>query len=145
MTINLYSDHKDSIYDETFLQAYAQINMIRPLLRIDGVAQVARVSARDYSMRVWLNPEKLALYNLVPQDVTKALSDQNFEMATGKMGEATNKVFVTFIRYKGRLSQPEEFKNMCIKTNVDGSVLYLRDTARIEFRSTNLNRDNKVT
>lgn len=144
MTINLYSDHKDSIYDETFLQAYAQINMIRPLLRIDGVAQVARIGARDYSMRIWLNPEKLAVYNLVPQDVTRALSDQNFEMAPGKFGEATDEVFETVIRHKGRFSQPEEFENMVIKTNVDGSVLYLKDIARIEFGATNLNSDNKV-
>ncbi|NGM66659.1 efflux RND transporter permease subunit [Sphingobacterium sp. SGR-19] len=144
MTINLYSDHKDSIYDETFLQAYAQINMIRPLLRVDGVAQVARIGARDYSMRVWLNPEKLALYNLVPQDITKALSDQNFEMAPGKFGEATDEVFETVIRHKGRFSQPEEFENMVIKTNVDGSILYLKDIARIEFGATNLNSDNKV-
>lgn len=144
MTINLYSDHKDSIYDETFLQAYAQINMIRPLLRVDGVAQVARIGARDYSMRVWLNPEKLALYNLVPQDITKALSDQNFEMAPGKFGEATDEVFETVIRHKGRFSQPEEFENMVIKTNIDGSVLYLKDIARIEFGATNLNSDNKV-
>lgn len=144
MTINLYSDHKDSIYDETFLQAYAQINMIRPLLRIDGVAQVARIGARDYSMRVWLNPEKLAVYNLVPQDVTKALNDQNFEIAPGKFGETSDEVFETVIRHKGRFSQPEEFENMVIKTNVDGSVLYLKDIARIEFGATNLNSDNKV-
>ncbi|HCX58678.1 MAG TPA: hydrophobe/amphiphile efflux-1 family RND transporter, partial [Sphingobacterium sp.] len=57
MTINLYSDHQDSAYDETFLQAYAQINLMRPLLRVDGVAQVSRLGARDYAMRLWLNPE----------------------------------------------------------------------------------------
>ena len=144
MTINLFSNHKDSIYDETFLQAYAQINMIRPLLRIDGVAQVSRVGARDYSMRVWLNPEKLALYNLVPQDITKAIGDQNFEIAPGKFGEATDEVFETVIKHKGRLTTPEEFESLVIKTNEDGSVLYLRDVARIEFGATNLNSDNKV-
>jgi len=144
MTINLFSNHKDSIYDETFLQAYAQINMIRPLLRIDGVAQVSRVGARDYSMRVWLNPEKLALYNLVPQDITKAINDQNFEIAPGKFGEATDEVFETVIKHKGRLTTPEEFESLVIKTNEDGSVLYLRDVARIEFGATNLNSDNKV-
>lgn len=144
MTINLYSDHKDSIYDETFLQAYAQINMIRPLLRVDGVAQVSRIGARDYSMRVWLNPEKLAVYNLVPQDITKALSDQNFEIAPGKFGETSDEVFETVIKHKGRFSKPEEFENMVIKTNKDGSVLYLKDIARIEFGATNLGSDNKV-
>ena len=144
MTINMYSNHKDSIYDETFLQAYAQINMIRPLLRVDGVAQVSRVGARDYSMRVWLHPEKLAVYDLIPQDVVKSLSDQNFEIAPGKFGETSDEVFETVIKHKGRFSRPEEFENMVIKTNRDGSVLYLKDIARIEFGATNLGSDNKV-
>ncbi|MGO3807002.1 MAG: efflux RND transporter permease subunit, partial [Sphingobacterium sp.] len=144
MTINLFSDHKDSVYDETFLQAYAQINMIRPLLRVDGVAQVSRIGARDYSMRVWLNPEKLAVYDLIPQDVSKALADQNFEMAPGKFGETSDEVFETVLKHKGRFSRPEQFQNMVIKTNKDGSVLYLKDIARIEFGATNLGSDNKV-
>lgn len=144
MTINLYSDHQDSAYDETFLQAYAQINMMRPLLRVDGVAQVSRVGARDYSMRLWLNPEKLALYNLVPQDVMSAIKDQNFEIAPGKFGETSDEAFETVIKHKGRFTQPEEFETIVIKTNKDGSVLYLKDVARIEFGATNLGSDNKV-
>lgn len=144
MTINIFSDRKDSVYDETFLQAYAQINLIRPLLRIDGVAQVSRVGARDYSMRVWLNPEKMAVYNIIPQDVTKAMNDQNFEIAPGKFGETSDEVFETVIKHKGRFSKPEQFENMVIKTNKDGSILYLRDIARIEFGATNLGSDNKV-
>lgn len=144
MTINIFSDREDTVYDETFLQAYAQINLIRPLLRVDGVAQVSRVGARDYSMRVWLNPEKMAVYNIIPQDVTKALNDQNFEIAPGKFGETSDEVFETVIKHKGRFSKPEEFENMVIKTNKDGSVLYLRDIARIEFGATNLGSDNKV-
>lgn len=123
MTINVFSDHQDSVYDETFLQAFAQINMIRPLLRVDGVAQVSRLGARDYSMRVWLNPEKLALYDIIPQDITKALNDQNFEIAPGKFGETSDEVFETVIKHKGRFSKPEEFENMVIKTNKDGSIL----------------------
>lgn len=144
MTINIFSDRTDAVYDETFLQAFAQINLIRPLLRVDGVAQVSRVGARDYSMRVWLNPEKMAVYNIIPQDVTKALNDQNFEIAPGKFGETSDEVFETVIKHKGRFSKPEEFENMVIKTNRDGSVLYLRDIARIEFGATNLGSDNKV-
>lgn len=144
MTINLFSDHRDSIYDETFLQAYAQINLMRPLLRVDGVAQVSRLGARDYAMRLWLNPEKLALYNLVPKDVTDAIKDQNFEIAPGKFGETSEEAFETVIKHKGRFTQPEEFQNVVIKTNKDGSVLYLKDVARVEFGATNLNSDNKV-
>ena len=144
MTINLYSDHPDSLYDETFLQAFAQINLLRPLLRVDGVAQVSRLGARDYAMRVWLNPEKLALYHLVPKDVSDAIKDQNFEIAPGKFGETSEEAFETVIRHKGRFSQPEEFQQVVIKTNKDGSVLYLKDVARVEFGATNLNSDNKV-
>jgi len=144
MTINIFSDLKDSVYDETFLQAFAQINLMRPLLRVDGVAQVSRLGARDYAMRVWLNPEKLALYNLIPKDISDAIKDQNFEIAPGKFGETSEEAFETVIRHKGRFSQPEEFQNIVIKTNIDGSVLYLKDVARIEFGSTNLNSDNKV-
>lgn len=144
MTINVYSDHPDKIYDETFLQAYAQINLIRPLLRVDGVAQVSRVGARDYSMRLWLNPEKLALYNLVPQDVIASLRDQNFEIAPGKFGETSDEAFETVIKHKGRLTQPEEFESIVVKSNADGSVLTLKDIARVEFGATNLGSDNKV-
>lgn len=145
MTINIYSDHEDDLYDETFLQAFAQINLIRPLLRVDGVAQVSRVGARDYSMRLWLNPEKLALYDLVPQDVMTAITDQNFEIAPGKFGETSDEAFETIIKHKGRLNTPEEFENIVIKSNIeDGTVLYLKDVARIEFGATNLNSDNKV-
>ncbi|MGE8379389.1 MAG: efflux RND transporter permease subunit, partial [Sphingobacterium sp.] len=123
MTINLYSDHRDKAYDETFLQAYAQINLMRPLLRVDGVAQVSRLGARDYAMRLWLNPEKLALYNLVPQDIMNAIKDQNFEIAPGKFGETSDEAFETVIRHKGRFTTPEEFQGIVIKTNNDGSVL----------------------
>ncbi len=144
MTINLFADGKDSMFDETFLQAYSQINIIRPLLRVDGIAQVSRVGARDYSMRMWLNPEKLALFNLVPDDVIAAIRDQNFEIAPGKFGETSDEVFETVIKHKGRFSQPEEFENIVIKTNKDGSVLYLKDLARVEFGSSNLGSDNKV-
>ena len=144
MTINLFSNHQDSAYDETFLQAFAQINLMRPLLRVDGVAQVSRLGARDYAMRVWTNPEKLALYNLVPQDVTDAIKDQNFEIAPGKFGEAIEGSFETVIKHQGRFTRPEQFEDIVIKTNKDGSVLFLKDVARIEFGATNLNSDNKV-
>ncbi len=144
MTINLYSDNPQGVYDETFLQAYAQININRELLRVDGIAEVARVGARDYSMRVWLNPEKMAVYNLIPQDVSRAIGDQNFEIAPGRFGETSDEVFETIIRHKGRLSKPEEFENIVIQTNEDGSVLYLKDIARLELGASNLGSDNRV-
>ena len=144
MTIDIYSDHPDTVYDETFLQAYAQINLMRELSRVNGVGQVRRVGARDYSIRTWLNPEKMAVYGLVPQDVTTAIRDQNFEIAPGKFGETSDEAFETILRHKGRFTLPEEFENIVIKTNSDGSVLYLRDIARVELGATNLGSDNKV-
>src|SRR5690606_6733995 len=144
MTIDIYSDHPDSVYDETFLQAYAQINLMRELSRANGVGQERRVGARDYSIRTWLNPEKMALYGLVPQDVTAAIRDQNFEIAPGKFGETSNEAFETILRHKGRFTLPEEFEQIVIRTNPDGSVLYLRDIARVELGATNLGSDNKV-
>ncbi|MGQ8869327.1 efflux RND transporter permease subunit [Myroides sp. TSA_177.3] len=144
MTINFYSDHPEGIYDETFLQAYTQININRELLRVPGVAAVGRVGARDYSMRTWLNPEKLALYGLTPQDVIAAIKDQNFEIAPGNFGETSEEAFETALKHKGRFSQPEEYENIVIKTNIDGSVLLLKDVARVEFGASNVGSDNSV-
>lgn len=144
MTINFYSDHPEEIYDETFLQAYTQININRELLRVPGVASVGRIGARDYSMRTWLNPEKLALYSLTPQDVIAAIKDQNFEIAPGNFGETSEEAFETALKHKGRFSLPEEYENIVIKTNVDGSVLMLKDVARVEFGASNVGSDNSV-
>lgn len=144
MTINLFSDHPQKVYDETFLQAYSQININRELLRVPGVAAVSRVGARDYSMRTWINPDKLAAYNLTPQDLIKAIKDQNFEIAPGKFGEASEEVFETPLRHNGRFSLPEEYENVVVKTNDDGSVLFLKDVARIEFGASNVGSDNSV-
>ncbi len=144
MTINIYSDHPDGIYDETFLQAFSQINLNREILRVPGVAAVSRVGARDYSMRTWINPEKLALYQLTPQDVMKAIRDQNFEIAPGKFGETSEEAFETPLRHQGRFSLPEEYENLVIKTNQDGSVLLLKDIARVEFGASNVGSDNSV-
>lgn len=144
MTINLYSDHPDTVYDETFLQAYSQINLNREILRVPGVAAVSRVGARDYSMRTWLNPEKIAAYGLTPQEVMRAIRDQNFEIAPGKFGETADEVFETPLRHSGRFSLPEEYENMAIRTNPDGSVLFLKDIARVEFGASNFGSDNSV-
>src|SRR5690606_4420604 len=144
MTINIFSDHPEGIYDETFLQAYASININRELLRVSGVAEVSRIGARNYSMRTWLNPEKLALYGLVPQDITAAIKNQNFEIAPGKFGESSDEVFETVLKHQGRFSNPEDYENLVIRTNEDGSVLYLKDVARIEFGASNVGSDNEV-
>lgn len=144
MTINIFSDKADGPYDETFLQAYARINVIREILRVEGVAQATLLGGRDYSMRIWLNPEKLAVYGLIPQEVISAIREQNFEAAPGKFGEASYEVFEAVLKHKGRFSEPEEYERIPIRTNQDGSVLYLKDVARVEFGSSNYGSDNKV-
>lgn len=144
MTINVFADKTDGPYDETFLQAYARINLIREILRVEGVAQATLLGGRDYSMRIWLNPEKLAVYGLIPQEVISAIREQNFEAAPGKFGEGSYEVFEAVLKHKGRFSDPEEYMNIPIRTNQDGSVLYLKDVARVEFGSSNYGSDNKV-
>lgn len=144
MTINIYADHPEEIYDETFLQAFSQININREILRVPGVAAVSRVGARDYSMRTWLNPERLASYGLTPQEVISAIREQSFEIAPGKIGETSDEVFETSLRHNGRFSLPEEYQNLVIKTNEDGSFLLLKDVARVEFGASNVGSDNSV-
>jgi len=144
MTMNLYSDHPEGIYDETFLQAYSTININRELLRVSGVAAVTKIGARNYAMRTWLNPERLAVYGLIPQDILDAIKSQNFEIAPGKFGEDSDEVFETVLKHRGRFSNPEDYENLVIKTNEDGTSLYLKDVARIEFGSSNVGSDNKV-
>ncbi|AEL27097.1 efflux RND transporter permease subunit [Cyclobacterium marinum] len=144
MTINIIAEGEDSPYNETFIQSYSRINVKRELLRVEGVAQASFVGRRTYAMRVWLNPEKLALYGLVPQDITSQINDQNFEAAPGRFGETSEEIFETIIKHKGRFSTPEEYENIVIKSNKDGSILYLRDIARVELGASNLGSDNTV-
>src|SRR5699024_1942164 len=127
MTIDIYSEDPDGVFDETFLQAYSKNNVLRELLRVPGVASISRIGAVDYSMRVWLNPEKMAIYGLIPQDITKAIKDQNFEVAPGKFGEDADEVCEVSLKDKGRFSLPEEFGSLVIRTQKDGSLLYLKD------------------
>lgn len=142
MTIDIFS--KDTLFDETFLQAYAKNNIIREILRVQGVAQANLLGSRDYSMRTWLLPEKLASYGLTPQDVIDAIKDQSFEIAPGSFGENSDEMFETILKYRGRFNLPKEYENIVIRSNSDGSVLYLRDVARVEFGASNYGSDNKV-
>jgi len=144
MTINIFSEDPDGAFDESFLQAYSKNNILRELLRVPGVASIGRVGAVDYSMRVWLNPEKMAIYGLIPQDVTKAIKDQNFEVAPGKFGEDADEVFEVSLKYKGRFSLPEEFGDLVIRTQEDGSLLYLKDVSRVAFEASNKWTENRV-
>jgi len=135
MVLNLYSENGKS-YDQTFLANYAQINLVPAIKRIPGVGQaIVLGSSQDYSMRVWLNPAQMATYNLSPADVSAAIQDKNLESAPGRFGENSEESFEYVIKYKGKLNKPEEYENIAIRANADGSVLRLKDVARIEFGS----------
>ncbi|WP_418826051.1 efflux RND transporter permease subunit [Phocaeicola sp.] len=119
-------------YNIEFIENYAKINLIPEVQRVKGVGD-ANVMGQDYSMRIWLKPDIMAQYNLVPGDISNALAEQNIEAAPGQFGERGNQTFQYTIRYKGRLQQTEEFENIVIKALPNGEVLRLGDVARIEL------------
>ncbi|RZJ65125.1 MAG: efflux RND transporter permease subunit [Flavobacterium sp.] len=133
MVVDVYSEDPKE-YDQTFLANYAQINIIPEIRRIPGVGQsIIFGGNKDYSMRVWLNPTQMASYNLTPKEVMGAIQDKNLEAAPGKFGESSEQSFEYVIKYKGKLNKPEQYENIVIRSNADGSVLRLKDVARIEF------------
>ena len=141
MVFSIY-DEKDQ-YDIEFLENYANINLIPEVKRVNGVGD-ATVLGQDYSMRIWLKPDVMAQYKLIPNDVAGALAEQNIEAAPGLFGERGNQSFQYTIRYKGRLQQPEEFENIVIKALENGEVLRLKDIADIELGRLSYNFNNMV-
>ena len=141
MVFSIYDD-KDQ-YDIEFLENYANINLIPEVKRVNGVGD-ATVLGQDYSMRIWLKPDVMAQYKLIPNDVAGALAEQNIEAAPGQFGERGNQSFQYTIRYKGRLQQPEEFENIVIKALENGEVLRLKDIADIELGRLSYNFNNTV-
>lgn len=135
MVVDLLSENEKE-YDQTFLANYAQINLIPDLKRIPGVGQALIFGgSKDYSIRVWLNPSKMATYNLTPKEVMAAIQDKNLEAAPGRFGESSNEAFEYVLKYKGKLNKPIDYENIIIHSNADGSVLRLKDVARIELGS----------
>jgi hydrophobe/amphiphile efflux-1 (HAE1) family protein len=122
----------DKRYDETFLANYLDINVIPQVKRIQGVGDV-QLMGDTYSMRIWMKPDKMAQYGLVPSDVTAVLGEQNTEAPTGSLGESSDNVFQYTMKYKGRLKSVEEFENMVIRSQKDGSVLRVKDIAEVEL------------
>jgi HAE1 family hydrophobic/amphiphilic exporter-1 len=137
MVTSIYNEGEEK-YDETFLNNYASINLIPDIKRIPGVgaAQIFG-GGRDYSMRVWLKPAQMETYHVSPADITAAIQDKSLEAAPGRFGDRSNESFEYVIKYKGKLNKPEEYGNIPIKANADGSILRLKDVARIEFGSYN--------
>ena len=129
---SLYSP--DDSYDETFLANYAKINIEPRIQRIHGVGEVFTLGAA-YSMRIWLKPDIMAQYKLIPSDVTAALAEQNIESATGTLGENSQNTFQYTLKYRGRHQTPEEFGEIVILSQPDGTILRLKDVADIELGS----------
>jgi HAE1 family hydrophobic/amphiphilic exporter-1 len=132
------------VYDATFLQNYARINLVPAIQRVNGVGNVQIFTSRDYSMRIWLKPDAMAHYSLVPDDITNALNEQNIEAAPGKFGENSNEPFQYVIRYTGRLRTAAEFGNMIIKSVGNGQLLRLSDVARVELGALDYSVDLKA-
>lgn len=143
MILDIYSED-NSKYDEAFLQNFAKINVIPEIKRIPGVGQAQIFGARDYAMRIWLKPAQLAAYQVTPKEVMAAIQDQSLEAAPGKFGEGSDEALSYVINYKGKFNQPEQFENIVIRVAPDGSVLFLKDVARIELGSASYNTDNRV-
>ncbi len=119
-------------YTMEFIDNYAKINIIPQLQRVSGVGDVMSFGA-DYSMRIWLKPDVMAQYGLMPSDISYALSEQNIEAAPGAFGEQGDQSFQYTLKYKGRLSTPEEFEDIVISAKPTGEVLRLGDVAKVEL------------
>ena len=122
----------DGRYDQTFLANYLDINVIPQIKRIEGVGDVMELGD-TYSMRIWLKPERMAQYGLVPSDITAILGEQNIEAPTGSLGESSKNVFQFTMKYRGRLKSVEEFRNTVVRSWEDGSILRLQDVAEVEL------------
>lgn len=142
---------KDGSMSDLFLENYAKINIVPELKRVKGVGDAMVYGNKDYSMRVWLDPNKLASYNLTPSEVSRAIQTQNLEAAPGRLGERSKEVMEYVLRYKGKFTEPEQYENITIKALSDGSVLKLKDVAKVEFGaysynvSSNFNKKASVT
>lgn len=134
----------DNTYDETFLQNYIKINIVPEIQRIPGVGSAQIFGSRDYSMRIWLKPDRLIANNLTPQDVVKSIRDQSLEVAPGRFGESSKEVFEYVLKYKGKLNKNEDYENIIVKANSDGSLLRLKDLARVEFGSYTYSSNGKL-
>jgi len=131
MFMSFYSTNED--YDDTFIQNYLKINVIPEIQRVNGVGNVNVFGEKDYAMRIWLQPEKLTAYNLVPSDVIGALNEQSLEAAAGALGENNGEAFSYTIKYSGRFKTEQEYNNIIIKALGDGEYLRLKDVAKIEL------------
>ena len=128
----------DSTFDRAFLANYTKINIEPRLSRIPGVGEV-NVMGADYSMRIWLDPLKMARYGLTPSDITQVLNEQNVEVATGTLGAESSNTFQYVLKYRGRYEDEQGYENLVIRSLPNGDVLRIGDIARVELGSQNYN------
>ncbi|QCW99474.1 efflux RND transporter permease subunit [Aggregatimonas sangjinii] len=127
----LYSENED--YDATYISNYLNINIVPELLRIDGVGEVSPFGDKNYSIRIWIKPEKLRAYNLVPADVVAALNEQSIEAAPGALGQNSGGAFEYVIQYEGRFKDAEKYDDIVIKALDNNRLLKLKDVAEVEL------------
>lgn len=135
LILSLYSENPD--YDMTFLQNYANINILPKIKRVAGVGEAVIFGQKDYSMRIWLKPDVMGAYGLVPSDISALLAEQNIEAAPGQLGENSDQSFQYTLKYKGRLQSTKEFEEIVVRATPNGDVLKLGDVARIELGAVN--------
>ena len=138
MVISVYSP--EETYDSIFLSNYSSINLVDTLSRVKGVSKVSNLGARDYSMRMWLEPDRLTALGLTANDVIAAIRDQNIQAAPGAIGQEpapSSQQFQYTLTAEGRLEDVEQFENIILVANSDGSVVRLRDVARVELGAEN--------
>lgn len=131
MFLSFYSENED--YDDTFIQNYLKINVIPEIQRVNGVGNVSVFGSKDYAMRIWLKPDKLAAYGLIPTDITAALAEQSLEASAGALGENAGEAFSYTIKYGGRFKTEDQYSGIIIKALGDGQFLKLADVADIEL------------
>jgi len=136
MYVNLYSTDKGA--DEKFLFNYANINMIPELKRVKGIASAQILGARQYAMRIWLNPDRMRAYNVSTEDIMEAVQEQSFIGRPGRIGRSSGKeaqALEYVLVYKGRFNTPEQYENIIIRANAEGEILYLKNVAKVELDS----------
>lgn len=131
MFLTMISENED--YDATFIQNYLNINVLPELKRINGVGDVSVFGAKNYAMRIWLKPEKLQAYNLIPTDVIASINEQSLEAAAGSLGQNSAQAFEYVIKYGGRYTTAEEYQDIIIKALDNGQFLRLKDVADVEL------------
>lgn len=131
MMICLYSDN-DS-YDHTFIENYAKITLYPMLQRVNGVGKIKVFGMRDYSIRIWLKTDKLAVFGLNPSDVIASIQEQNIEAAPGQIGKDNDQSFSYTLKYKGKFTEPKQYGDIVIKALEDGQILRVRDVADVEL------------